>query len=212
MTAYSDLQADIIRFAFRDGDEEYEGAVKTFIRLGEAALNRDLQLLSFEVDAPLTGTTGSRFLPLPTDFVEPVALHLLSGGGYQELRPDVAGDMPLQQGNGWPSAWAINGNQIQIDTPCDQAHQFSLRYRAKFALSDENPTNWLLENHYDLYLAASLGWGAAFMRDDPELAKWKALAQEALASVNWSASRSRLTTATVDAALIGRSGFSITTG
>ena len=212
MTAYQDLQDDVVKFAFRNGDEEFEGAVKRFIQLGEAALNRELPLLQQEIDAPLTGVIGSRFLTLPSDFVEPVSLHLLSGGGYQELRPDVAGEMPLQQSNGWPNAWAINGSNIQIDTPCDQAHSFTFRYRAKFALSDANPTNWLIENHPDVYLAASLGWGAAFMRDDPELSKWKTLAQEAVDSIGWQASRSRLTTMVVDDALLARRGFSIVTG
>jgi hypothetical protein len=212
MTAYSDLQADVTKFAFRNGDEEFEGAVKRFIQLGEAALNRELSLLQQETDVPLTGSVGSRFLTLPTDFVEPISLHLLTGGGYQELRPDVAGEMPLQQSNGWPSAWAINGSNIQIDTPCDQVHSFTFRYRGKFALSDDKPTNWLIENHYDVYLAAAMGWGAAFMRDDPELAKWKALAQEAVDSVGWQASRSRLTTMVVDDALLGRGRFNIITG
>lgn len=212
MTAYSDLQADVVKFAFRDGDEEYEGAVKRFIQLGEAALNRELPLLQQEIDAPLTGTIGSGFLPLPPDFLEPISLHLLSGGGYQELRPDVAGEMPLQQANGWPNAWAINGSNIQIDTPCDQAHSFTFRYRAKFALSDANPTNWLIENHPDVYLAASLGWGAAFMRDDPELSKWKTLAAEATNGIARQASRLRRTTAVADDALRGRGSFSIVTG
>jgi len=212
MTAYSELQADVVKFAFRSGDEEYEGAVKGFIRLGENQLNRELPLLFQEVDASLTGEIGSRFLSLPADFVESISLHLTTDGTYQELRPDVAGEMPLEHGNGWPNAWAINGATVQIDTPCDQAHSFTFRYRSKFALSDETPTNWLIENHYDLYLAASMGWGAAFMMDDPQLMKWKTLAQEAMDSVGWLASRSRLTTATVDAALMGGGSFSMRTG
>ncbi|WP_148640052.1 hypothetical protein [Aureimonas sp. AU20] len=164
-----------------------------------------------ETDLPLTGEVGSRNLALPADFVEPISLHLTSGGSYVELRPDVAGEMPLQSGQGSPNAWAINGSNIQIDTPCDRAYSFSFRYRAKFALSDDKPTNWLIENHPDVYLAASLGWGAAFVMDDASLAKWKALAEEAINSIGWQISRSRLTTATVDPALL-TSRFSITRG
>ena len=211
MTAYSDLLRDISFYALRVGDTDFEAAVPGFVRLAEAHLNRELQPLFTETDLPLTGEVGSRFLALPGDFVEPISLHLTTGSCYIELRPDVAGEMPLQTSNGRPNAWAINGSNIQIDTPCDAAHSFALRYRAKFALSEAKPTNWLIENHPDVYLAASLGWGAAFVMDDPQLAKWKAIAEEAVNSIGWQASRSRLTTATVDPALL-TSRFSITHG
>lgn len=212
ITTYAELQDAIIRFPMRTGDAEFTADATTFIQLAESKLNRELALRVMEVDTGLTGTVGSRLMDLPADYVEPIALHLTTFDEWTELRPDVAGDMPLCMTNGIPDAWCVNGASIQLDTPCDQAHTFTFRYRKSFALSDDEPTNWLLTNHPDLYLAGSLFWGGGYMMAPAQATYWKAVLDEALGEVRWKESRSTLSTLRVDPALAGRGGFNINRG
>ena len=57
------------------------------VTLAEARLNRDLRLRSMETEDALTGVIGSRTIPLPGDFLEPLALFVIrSDGGRDQLR------------------------------------------------------------------------------------------------------------------------------
>ncbi|MCD1644157.1 hypothetical protein [Aurantimonas coralicida] len=212
LSNYSDLKTALAAYLIRNGDEDFEGRTPEFIAMAESQLNRRLILRVMETTVPLTGTTGEAHIDLPPDYVEPIALHLTTYGTADELRPDVSGDMPYSLENGSPQGWAIDGETIRLDCPCDQAHTFTFRYRKSFALSDGSPTNWLLTNHPDAYLAASLGWGAAFALDDPSLARWKALAEESISEIAWQQSRSERGTLRVDPSLAGRGSFNIISG
>lgn len=62
--------------------------------------------------------------------------------------------------------------------------QLTLLYRQTIPpLSDDNPENWLLAQHPDLYLYATLLETAPFLRDDARLAMWKAMLDEAVSGV-----------------------------
>lgn len=212
LATYSDLKTALSAYLIRIGDEAFEARTPEFIAMAESQLNRRLALRVMETTTTLTGTIGEDHLDLPDDFVEPTALHLTTFGTADELRPDVNGDMPYSLQNGVPAGWAIDGSQIRLDRPCDQAHTFTFRYRKSFALSDAAPTNWLLTNHPDAYLAASLGWGAAFALDDPAVLLWKAQAEEAINEIAWKESRSSRGTLRTDPALSGRGSFNIMSG
>jgi hypothetical protein len=55
----------------------------------------------------------------------------------------------------------------------DTTSTVTLDYYQKIpALSDEAPTNWLLTDHPDLYLYATLGELAALGKNAPEAAAW----------------------------------------
>lgn len=210
---YAKLQEEIVKFAMRAGDAEFEGSAATFISLGESALNRELPLREMQIDVPLVGTVGSRFIQLPGDFVEPYALHLTTFGETELRGPGIAGRMRVNASNGTPTNWCVNSSNIELNTPCDQAHTFVFRYRRSFALSESQPTNWLLTNHPDVYLAAALVWGGVFMRDTAEAAPWKAILDGAVISLAWTEARSTaIAPRTVDAALAPRVGFNIISG
>jgi hypothetical protein len=56
---------------------------------------------------------------------------------------------------------------------------------ASFALSDAEPTNWLLTNHPDIYLYAVLVWGGLFDPQGTDAAKYKTLLEEAIDELMW---------------------------
>lgn len=212
ISTYSDLISAVAKFAWREGDGEFESSAEDFIALGESRLNRELPLRVMETDVALTGTVGSRDIALPALYVEPIALHITTFGVSTPLKPSVAGEMPLNMNNGTPTAWCINGENIQVDTPCDQAHTFTFRYRKSFHLCLTDQTNWLLTKHPDVYLAAALVWGNVFMKDPEAATPWKALLEEAIEEISWKEAQSRTGTLSVDPALAARGGFNIISG
>src|SRR5262245_41486008 len=153
ISSYSELQTAVQTWLDRS-DLSVNAA--DFITLAQSRLNRILPLRMTKLVAALTGTPGSANIPLPSDYVEPYALFLTTFGVKTELKPFVFGTIEQGIVNGVPSAWSINRAAIALDCPCDRAHSFEFVYRQSLALSDSAPTNWLLTNHPDVYLLASL--------------------------------------------------------
>jgi hypothetical protein len=156
-----------------------------------------------------TGTPGSANIALPPDYVEPYALFLTTFGVKTELKPLVFGTIEQGIVNGVPSAWSINRAAIALDCPCDQAHTFEFVYRQSLALSDSAPTNWLLTNHPDVYLLASLVEAAFFAENLDYMALCKARLDEAIAELTAKEGRNAgVATLAVDAPLAALSSAS----
>ncbi|MBN8994440.1 MAG: hypothetical protein J0H94_04385 [Rhizobiales bacterium] len=181
----SGLKSSIASWLARTGDSNITGAIPDFITLAEARLNRVLRLRTQKQDAPLIGTPGSRYLDLPTDFREAIALYLTTFGDQWRLSPRMAGTLDLSDEAGTPVIWMVNGSRIELDIPCDRAHTFLFRYRSKFALNQDDPnaTNWLLSEHPDAYLAASLVEAYSFMKAMDKASTWEGRLQQTLAEI-----------------------------
>lgn len=179
ITSYDELKAAVLDWMART---DVTGSTGDFVSLAEARLNRELGPIT--TDATLTGTAGSRRIDISSlSLVQPLALHIVVYGDEEavNIRPD--GSFPYLEDAAQPSYAAFEGTNIDFNTPLDQAYSFRLTYQARLALSDAAPTNWLLEQHPDLYLAACITWGGLYVKDDTEAAKWRVLADDALASV-----------------------------
>lgn len=213
-STYSTLQTAMGENRDR-ADSAFTTYATTAIALWEAELNRSLRVRMNEVDdATLTGTASSRLMALPSDFIDPVALWLTTSSQRTLLQPYVAGTGSLSTTNGTPTAWAINGSNIEFDCPLSAADTFTLRYRKKlFDLATTSP-NWLLTSHPDAYLWGSLKHMAIWEDDDNSVVKFDALAKAALADVRLQESRHKSRAPlTVDPALRpSRSDFDYTSG
>lgn len=200
---YTDLQAQVLDFMARS---ELTGNVTDFITLAEARLNRDLEAV--EVDATLTGVVGSRSIDISSlAMVEPIALFLAEVGCDElELTPKPDGTYPYLDSSGRPRFWSIDGTNIDMDRPLDGAYPFRFRYRERFALSDAAPTNWLLTNHPDVYLAAVLVWGTVFIKSFGDTSTYKAILDDNMPSLKSIIARKKRAVLTVDPMLqtIGR--------
>jgi hypothetical protein len=198
LATYSELQSEALDWMERAGQS---GKAPTWIKLAEARLNRELGVV--ETDTTLTGTAGSRRIDISgVAIVEPIALFIAEAGqDEEELTPKADGTFPYLNDNGRPKYWAIDGTNIDFDCPLDQAYPFRLRYRQRFALSDSETTNWLLTNHPDVYLAATLMWGAGYNQDWANGTVWKGILDEAIPSIKNLIAQSKRAVATVDPAL-----------
>jgi hypothetical protein len=199
LSTYADLKAAIA--GWNMGRPDLPSA--ELVTLAEARLNRDVKVRTAEADTPLAGVSGSRFIPLPTGFLEPIAMFVtLDGQGRSELRFAPAA-METDPAAGLPQWWSIDGANVAFERPCDQAYAFTLRsLQQLMALSDASPTNWLLADAPDLYLAACNVEAALWLEDDEQALRWQARYDDALKAVNHQAHRSRAkATLSVDPAL-----------
>jgi hypothetical protein len=201
---YSDLQATALRWMERTGVDDAEAP--DWIALAEARLNRELGAV--ETDATITGTVSSRRIDISSlSMVQPIALYLAEVGEDEVfITPKADGTFPYLDDSGRPSIWAVDGTNIDFDCPLDAAYPFRLRYREKFNLATA-ATNWLLTNHPDVYLAATLMWGAGYNEDWPNAPVWKSILDEAIPSIKNTIAQSKRSVSTVDAglAMVGRS-------
>ncbi len=182
------------------GRADVLGDATDFISLAEARLNRELNPV--EVDASLVGTPGSRTIDISSlAMVEPIALFVEDTGGELRILPRAESTFPHMNIVGLPSIWAIDGASIDFNRPCDQAYNFRFRYNQRFGLSDAAPTNWLLTEHPDVYLAASLMWGGVFTKDGSYAASFKAVLDETIPTIRTAIARKKRGELTVDPAL-----------
>lgn len=215
ITNYSELQTAIATWAERTGDSDFVTRTVDCIALAEARLNRELGAL--EADTTLTGTLNSRRLTTGLTITEPLGLWLAQSGYDEEpiqLQPD--GSFPYETTSGKPTVAAFDegGTYIDFSCPLDTAYPFRLHYRGRIALASVS-TNWLLTYHPDVYLAASMMWGAGYREDWENGAAWKSVLDSAIPEIKGVLAQQRRGMLRVDPALssIGRRPyFNHTTG
>jgi len=188
ITTYAELQAAAANWLVR-GD--LTARIPDFIALAEARLNRVLRARLAETETTLVGAVGSRAIPLPAGFTEPLRVWIVRPEGRCEmpfLDPSLIGASSLR---GEPLHWTVDGASLAFDRPLDQAYVFDLRLLSAFRLTDETPTNALLSDSPDLYLFATLCEAAPFLRDPDLAASYEAKLEAAIAAANAKDGRSR---------------------
>jgi hypothetical protein len=194
---YSQLQTSIASFMDR---ADISTNIPDLIALAEARLNRLLK--SVETDVILTGVSGSRSISIVSlPIVTPISLHIIIDGDEGPLQQMNDGNMVYVDDTFAPSQWAIDGTNIDFDCLLDNSYSFRFRYQSKLALSDASPTNTLLTNHPDVYLAASIMWGGIFIKDAGTAQGFKAILDEFISETRNTISQSRRSTLLVDHAL-----------
>jgi hypothetical protein len=196
ISTYTELKTAIASWLHRT---DLTSSLQDFITLAESRINKTLRGTQQELETTLTATPGTRTIALPTGFKEAMALWLTYYGDRQEL-PFINPDQVLvPQSQGLPTRWTIDGVNLAFDIVPDAAYTFALRYLKNAALSDTNPTNWLLTAYPDVYLYGALIEGAAFIRDTEQLAIWKQAFDTALQeAVNAEMRNKKLATLTTE--------------
>jgi hypothetical protein len=203
---YTDLQTAVQDWMDRAGDTNFVAHIPDQIALGEAKLNRLLGPV--ETDATLTGIVSSNAISIAAlSIVAPVGLFASFYASREtQLSPKYDGTFEIQGNAGRPRNWAIDGTNIVFDRPLDSAYSFRFRYQQRFALTVSATTNWLLTNHPDIYLAASLMWGCGYNEDWPNGQVWKGILDEGIPELKNTLARNRKADLSVDVTLqrIGR--------
>lgn len=206
LDTYTGLLAEVADWLNRT---DLTAKIPSFVKLAEGRINAELRLGTQEADEPLTGVVSSRFIPLPADFLTPVALFYDNGAGREAL-PFVLPDMETSATAGLPQSWSVDGSNIAFERPCDQAYSFVLRQNEALSLSTTS-TNWLIANLPAAYLAGAVTEGHLYLKDPESAADWEGKFQSALADARRLNAR-RKTLAKLRTDIPARCGFDITRG
>ena len=190
---YSELKAAISDWAHRSN---VSAQADTFIDLAEAEFNVRLRTVDQETVAELVCNT--RYTPLPDDFLEMRAVEF-EGTTISNLTyatPEAISQWRRQSPTGYSKAYTLRGLYLELlpnlgaDDPDvdgfgddvspfqDGEVSLTIHYWAKVpALSDANPTNWLINAHPNLYLYECLRQLSIYTKDDRSIERYANLMQ-----------------------------------
>jgi hypothetical protein len=78
----------------------------------------------------------------------------------------------------------VIGAQIEFWPIPDRAYDAVIELQTGIApLSDDNPSNWILDNHPDAYLFGALAAGAAYAKNDERAAAYQAQFERVLGDI-----------------------------
>lgn len=185
LDTYAGLTAEIADFLNKG--PTLSAKIPTFIRLTESRLNKVLDDPEMEVTA--TATATGEFLGLPADFGQ---LRSISVGGYR-LRGTTAADFSGFDGTaGIPRSYAIYDGQLAFAPIPSTGSAVQIVYTRRIpALSDTNPTNWLLDLAPEAYLYGSLLAAELYLWNDERLPVFQTAFEDAITTLQEDAAKRR---------------------
>lgn len=165
--SYADLVAKIALWLDRD---DLSDRINDFIALAEARFNRELRTLLQET--PFSFTTSAASYAMPDDYRRLSRIWI--DGAHTRPLSQIAGQTGAERYHGEtgiPKSYYFEGRTIYFMPPPNGSFTFNSTYLARIApLTLNNQTNWLLEEHPDAYLFATLLEAAVYIRDAEAIA------------------------------------------
>lgn len=159
---YSDLESKVALWLDRDDLNE---RIPDFIALMESEANRLLRTVNQEV--PDIWVTDSETYLLPSDFRRLRKIYI-DGNPDRPLVEMSPVTVPQRYSGdaGIPEAYYIEGRSISFAPPPAEQTAFRVTYFRKIPpLTSAAPSNWMLEEHPDIYLWGTLEQAAIYIRD-----------------------------------------------
>lgn len=186
LSSYTDLVAAIADWL---DDPSLSAQADTFITLAEAKFNRLLRMPQMEATATLQVEAQSEYATFP-GVLEIKALSIVGDHGVtrydRTIQQTTLANLKDQYGGsyGCPEVYAVSGTHVYLGPIPKLDTTFSLTYYSAIPqLTADNPSNWLLSIHPDVYLWGCLA--AAELRgwNDERLPLVKGALDEALAEI-----------------------------
>lgn len=151
---YEALQASIARWLNRT---DLTDVIPDFVLMAEAEFSRDPRIRSAAQTTRLTGMTADGTVPLPEDMLE-LKCFKIEDEEYEFLPPETFYGICGGRYYTRDGATLVAKDEPQGD--------WELSYLARLpALQFPSDTNWLLQNHYDVYLWKCCEQGSVWLRD-----------------------------------------------
>lgn len=173
ITNFGELRAAVIDWL---DDGSLANRVNDFIAFAESRFRRDIRIR--EMIARATADFDTRFLSLPDDFVEMIALRLRvpadEGGGVAVLNEVSPYHMTRLRDErpGRPQHFTVH-NELELDRVTGEEMTAEMVYYAALpALSEAVPTNALLKRAPDVYLYGALIEAEPFVGNSDQLRAW----------------------------------------
>lgn len=189
ITSYATLVDAIVD---RMNDSALDDFAPEFIQLAEALFNRELNNLDMEGTATLDLTSAATTVSLPTDYKGLRSLHLDDHGPLTQLGPVDFQTRWADDSRAEPEDFAIFGGVIHFGPMPDGDYTATMTYlRTLTGLSATSTTNWLLEQHPDLYLYGALTQAEFRGWNDDRLPMLGTLVDNTIVSINKHDARKR---------------------
>lgn len=212
ISTYAELQTAVDNWMHRT---DLSARVPEFIQMGEAVLNRKLRTVDMETRATITTGTTSRFIGLPTGFLEMRSMFIQDPAKELfYLNPGSLRDRIVSETDTAEPEFFTIKDEIELDCIPSTALTIEQHYLKKYDIATDS-TNWLLTNYPELYLHAALASAAFYVIDDPRLQTVNSLLSEGIMELNRQEARKRgghMAKLRVDSALLGNSHYNIITG
>lgn len=184
ISTYSELKQAVASWLHRT---DLGTRIPDFIRLAEARMSADIDARPMETRATLTATAGDAWVTLPSDMLEMRRL-IVATDPVRPLKyatPDqLSSDYPMAFA-GQPAVFAVIGSELQLAPIPDADYSLELTYLQRIpALSDSDPTNWLLTAFPNAYLYGALAAAHPYLIDDERLPVFQTLYAEAVGGIN----------------------------
>jgi len=210
LSTYDDLKAELASWLRRS---DLTAEIPSFIALAEAQMNRRLRVRP--MTARLSQSWADEYVDLPGDFLSERLVKITSGTTtvLRWLTPEEMDAKVRAASSGRPRFYALYGGTLRLHPAPDTAYAAELVYlQALPALSEANPSNWLLASHPDAYLYGALTQSAPYLRADERLQTWTALFGAVLTDIETSDRSGAAAQLLTDAPTGGRDRFNIIRG
>jgi hypothetical protein len=183
IATYSDLKAAVPNWLRR---ADLAAMAADFIMLAEREMDRSLRT-ALQLGRQAV-TIDAEFIAAPAGFRMVRSLRLTSGSGrvLREVAPEQMAKQKatVQSLSTAPRWFTVVGAQIEVWPVPDKAYAATAELQAGITpLSDDNPTNWILEGHPDAYLFGALAAGAAYAKNDERAAAFQAQFERVLGDI-----------------------------
>jgi hypothetical protein len=165
--------------------------IPDFVMLAEKRINGMLEARAQDLVATLTTTADDPTVDLPNDLNRIHSLSLPTYGDIDHMDAQAFARVYASQTSGAPRNYTIIGGALKLGPVPDDTYSIECVYRAGVpALADSGGTNWLIEQHAEIYLAATMCEALIWVGNAEKLAIWEqkyAAAVQALNAQDWNA-------------------------
>jgi len=164
-TNYTELKTSIADFL---DDAELTSYIPDFIRLAEAEIKADLDLIETESIITDSTSTTDHYLSLPTYFSSPIRMHINYSGEQYPVKfttPEGLNDR-YTTAEQMPRYVSLVDGQFEFNAISDQAYEVEILYNKLTTLDGTSLTNEIFPTFLNCYLYGALKHGAIFIKED----------------------------------------------
>lgn len=176
IASYDDLKSAVADWLNR---QDLTDRIPDFIRLLEAQVQRKLRIRPMMLTTEITLTSGEDSITLPDNFLAIRELRMSRASDGQVIPISYAAPNELTNilarhpGTGTPQAYSPDRGTVEFAPVPETDYTIKLFYWRKLpALSASVTSNWLLEEHPDIYLYGALLQAEPYLKNDARVPLW----------------------------------------
>lgn len=168
LSTYANLKSEVQNWL---DDNDISSYAADFVTIAESEIKDRVRIREMVTRAQATTGTSTRYLALPSGFVEMISLHVDGSPikSLEQLSPEQANTHALNA-SGKPRYFSIVGGELEFDCIPDSTYTVEMKFYKFSELSDSNTSNVILTKYPDLYLVETKKAAALFAKDYQEAA------------------------------------------